>query len=168
VIAFEISINGTVYTQTDEITAVTLVAELVNRRNSDRVSLHALSADGKLQWLDAHLAIGDEIRVRLIDAADVISTGPEGCSFCGREVADVRNLIQSLKTSICDSCTRLFADYIRSGERLPLGASIRDQAAACGFCGRAAEETGGVVVRNAAAICPECIHACEDIVEEAR
>lgn len=166
-IAFDITINGRPYGETEEITAVTIVAEYVAGRRSERVSVHGQSADGRLQWLDAHLSIGDEIRVRIVEASDAATSSPSGCNYCGRSVGDVLKLVTGNKLAICDDCTKRFADSLKSGSALPIGASIHDDPEqACGFCGRDPREVTGVIVRNGAAICAECVRTCEDLVRE--
>jgi hypothetical protein len=50
------------------------------------------------------------------------------------------------------------------GAALPVGASIHDQGdAQCGFCRKSPPDVPGLIVRNAAAICPECLRARVDI-----
>jgi hypothetical protein len=162
-IAFEITINGTPYGETEELTAVTVVAEHVGGRKSERVTVHGQSSDGNLQWLDSHLSIGDEIRIRIVEASGAGSV-PTGCSFCARELAEITRLIQGKTVAICDDCTKRFGVSLKSSAALPIGASIHDDPQqACGFCGQDARDVGGLIVRNASAICPACVRACEDL-----
>jgi hypothetical protein len=167
VIAFEIRINGTPYAESEEITAVTVVAEYVGGVKSERVSVHGQSSDGRIQWLDANLSIGDEVRIRIVEASASVAFAPTGCSFCARELPDVVRLIQGVTVAICDDCTMGFAASLKDGAALPLGAAIHDQPAQkCGFCGQGAPEVAGVLVRNAAAICGQCVRTCEELVAE--
>jgi len=167
VIALDITINGTEYGGGEEITAVTVVAEYVGGRRGDRVSVHGQSSDGRLQWLDAHLSIGDEIRVRIVETSSASSSIPEACSFCVREAREVAKLVTGTKVGICDDCTKRFAASVKSGAALPIGASIQDDPQqACGFCGEDGSAVGGVIVRNGAAICGQCIRTCEELTEE--
>jgi hypothetical protein len=164
-LALQITINGQSYCETDEITALTIVAELMKRGRSDRVSIYAASDDERIHWLGAHLGIGDEIRVCIIDAADVVDSGPGGCDFCGRSIQEFQRLVQGLDVSICDQCAAAFAVSVKDSVALPLGASIRDGSGqSCGFCRKQGGDIAGVVVRNGAAICPECLRACADIM----
>jgi len=165
-VAFRVSINGKPYCETEDITAITLVAELMNRRNRDRVTLHASSADDRtLQWLNAQLGVGDEIQVRIIDASEIVDSSPTGCNFCGRSIHELENLVQGTDVAICNHCVTAFAATVKNGTHLPLGASIRDDSErSCGFCRKQPGDVPGVVVRNGAAICPECLRACSDII----
>jgi hypothetical protein len=164
-VAFQIRINGTPHCETEDITAVTIVAEHVARAGVERVSIHASSgAEEKLQWLGAHLGVGDEIQIRIVDAAEIKDTAPDACSFCGRDIHELEKIVQGMDVSICDGCISSFAEALRESARLPLGASIRDGADQhCGFCRSKSGVVAGVIVRNEAAICPECLRACKDI-----
>ena len=167
-IALEVNINGTRYGESEELSAVTIVAEHVGGRKAHRVTVHGQSFEGQLQWLDSHLSIGDQITVRVVEASDTAATTPSGCNFCGREVPELVRLIQGTTVAICDDCTKRFADSLRNGTALPIGASIRDAPAdPCGFCGLDPREVAGVVVRNGAAICGQCIRTCEELFIDA-
>ena len=165
-VALQITINGQPYCEVDEISAVTIVAELMNRRNADRVSIHATSGhEQKLHWLGAHLGVGDEIQIRIVDATDIPDSRPEGCNFCGRSIDEFQNLVQGADVAICDGCVAGFALSLTKSAALPVGASIRDGSGqSCGFCRKQSGDIAGVIVRNGAAICPECLRACSDII----
>jgi ClpX C4-type zinc finger protein len=166
-IAFEITINGTQYAESEEITAITVVTDQIGGRKSDRVSVHGQTSEGRIQWLDAHLSIGDEIRIRIADATDGTSSEPTGCSFCARELAEVTKLIQGMTVAICNDCTNHFALSLKEGVALPLGASIHDDPReTCGFCGQGSPDVAGVVVRNGSAVCAQCVRSCEDLFNE--
>ena len=163
-IAFEILINGTVYNESDDITAVTVVAEQVRGGQSERVSVHGQSVDGRIQWLDSHLSIGDEIRIRIVESSGAASDLATGCNFCGRESEELDRLVSGRSVAICDDCTIRFAETLKSSAPLPIGASIRDDPKrGCDFCGKHGHDVGGLLVRNGAAICPECVRSCEDL-----
>ena len=167
VIAFEILINGTRYGESEEITAVTVVADQVAGRQSERVTVHGQSVDGRIQWLDSHLATGDEILIRISEARGFGSDAPIGCNFCGREVPDVVRLIQGRSVAICDSCTKRFAESLKFSRALPVGTSIHDDPTrGCEFCGQHGHDVGGLLVRNDATICPGCVRSCEDLFAE--
>jgi hypothetical protein len=166
-VGFRITINGNTYCESDDISALTMVAEVVARRTGYRISLHAGSGDAPVQWLAADLKIGDEIVIRVVDLAEAEETSPLGCSFCGREVPDVSTLVQGPAAAICDDCIRSFRTALRNATQLPVGASIRgDSEWRCGFCSNQPTNGGGLVVRNGAAVCPECLRACSDILDE--
>jgi len=58
-----------------------------------------------------------------------------------------------------------FHSVIAHNAPLPIGASIQEQGdASCGFCQKAPPEVAGLFVRNAAALCPECLRACLDLL----
>jgi len=166
-VAFQISINGKLYCESQDITALTMVAEEIQRRRGSRISLH-VAGEGPLQWLAANLGAGDEIVVRIVDAAEQEDADPVGCSFCGRDVHDVSNLVlghSAATTAICAPCIAGFSKAVKSGTALPLGAAIRDEPEwVCGFCSNQPGSIPGVVVRNGAAVCPECLRACADIL----
>jgi hypothetical protein len=63
-IAFQISINGRKYCESEDISVLTMVAEEIQRRQAFRISLHAGGPDSPLQWLTANLRVGDEIAIR--------------------------------------------------------------------------------------------------------
>ena len=164
-VTFQISINGKPYCESDDITTVTMVAEEI-RRDACRISLHAGGSETSLQWLAADLKAGDEIVIRVVEFEEPEFTGPSGCSFCGREIHEVLRLIQGRSAAICDACIRGFSAAVKNGTELPLGASLRDEPEwVCGFCGNQPGNIPGVVVRNGAALCPECLRACSDVLQ---
>ncbi len=166
--AFQVSINGKPYCETEDITVVTMVAEQIRRGQNTRVSLHA-AGEGPQQWLAANLGVGDEIVVRIVDAIDEDDAAPLSCSFCARDLHEVSSLVQghSATTAICDSCIVGLGEAVRNGSSLPLGASIHDEPhLVCGFCANQPGSVPGVIVRNGAAICAECLRACSDILAD--
>ena len=164
-VTFQISINGKAYCESDDITTVTMVAEEI-RRDACRISLHAGGGEASVQWLAADLKAGDEIVIRVVEVGELELTGPSGCSFCAREIHDVSTLLQGRSAAICDLCIVSFSRAVKNGTELPLGASLRDEPEwVCGFCGNQPGKIPGVVVRNGAALCPECLRACSDILQ---
>jgi hypothetical protein len=167
--AFQITINGKPYGESEDITVLTLVAEEV-RRGGERISLHASASESQMQWLAANLTIGDETVVRIVDANDFEDAGPHGCNFCGRDIHDVSKLLEGPAGTICDGCITSFSEAVKNLGPLPLGASIRDEREwTCGICakqpGKIPGAAAGVVVRNGAAICPECLRAAVEILD---
>jgi len=144
-----------------------MVAEQIRRRTGYRISLHAGSGDAPLQWLEADLKVGDEIVIRVIDTAEMEEGRPHACSFCAREVHEVSSLIVGPATAICDGCIRSLSTAVKNATELPLGVSIRDDPdSKCGFCSNQPANPIGVIVRNGAAVCPECLRVCSEILAE--
>ena len=157
------------FCESDDLTTFTMVVEDLRNSEEQRVSLHAQAGDGPLQWLAANLKIGDTVKIEVVDlVAGAESENEEfACGFCGRDMHAVRNLIQGQDVAICDGCTMAFSEAVRTGGRLPTGAIIQDEPKwVCGFCSKVAAGMAGVIVRNAAAICPECLSACNDILQD--
>ena len=68
------------------------------------------------------------------------------------------------QVAICDTCVTSFHAVVTQGAPLPDGASIEENKdLRCGFCQKAPPEVPGLLVRNAVAVCPECLHACADM-----
>ena len=163
-VAFHVSINGKTYCESEAITALTMATEEM-RRGGCRISLHAAAGESALQWLTADLSIGDEIVIRIVDADDVEDAEPPGCSFCGRDLLDVSSIVLGGTARLCDRCTDAFATALENARELPLGASIRDEPEwMCGFCANKPGNVPGVIVRNGAAVCPECLRVCSEIL----
>jgi ClpX C4-type zinc finger len=169
-VAFEISVNGQRRFVGDDVTAITLAADWVARRKADRVSLHVgvgEPGERQVQYLGADLGPGDEIAIRVLteeegEAAE--SGAPESCSFCGSSMHDIRSLVSGPQVAICDTCLSSFDAFVAHGVPLPVGASIREQGdVRCGFCQKGPPQIAGLLFRNAAAICPECLRACVDM-----
>jgi len=170
-VAFEISINGEQRCFEQEVTAVTLVADRVDRRNAERVSIHVGGADGSgqsslPQWLGAHLRAGDEVVIRIVEVEEDVDQFIHPCSFCGAEDREVSSLVRGLDVGICYECIAEFDAFLKSRAKLPLGASIQDRPdRECAFCERQSGDIAGLLVRNGAGICAECLRSCSDLVE---
>jgi hypothetical protein len=129
-----------------------------------------LLADGRvhlsaLRLLAPHLTA--EIVISVVDLSEAEEAPPPACSFCGRAVHDVSTLVRGPAAAICDNCIRSFSTAVRTATELPASASIRDDSEwSCGFCSNQPANTGGVVVRNGAAVCPACLRVCSDILAE--
>ena len=166
-VGFRITVNGNTYCESDDISALTMVAEQIGRRSGYRISLHAGSGDAPVQWLAADLKVGDEIVISVVDLSETEDAPPLACSFCGQAVHDVSTLVRGPAAAICDNCIRSFSTAVRTATELPAGASIRDDSKwSCGFCSNQPANTGGLVVRNGPAVCPVCLRACSDILAE--
>jgi hypothetical protein len=168
-VAFEISVNGQRRFVGDDVTAITLAADWVARRKADRVSLHVgvgEPGERQVQYLGADLGPGDEISIRVLsdEGSEADGGAPESCSFCGSSMHEIASLVAGPQVAICDSCLVSFDAVVAHGAPLPVGASIREQGdVRCGFCQKGPPELAGLLVRNAAAICPECLRACVDM-----
>jgi hypothetical protein len=168
VVTFEISVNGERRFVGDDVKAITVVADWIARRQVDRVSVHVgVGGPGEreVQYLGSDLHPGDEISIRVVaEEQALVSDAPEACSFCGSDMHHVRSLVAGRQVAICESCLSAFEAVVTRSAALPLGASIRQEGdARCGFCLKSPPDVAGLLVRNAAAICPECLRACVDI-----
>lgn len=167
-VTFEISVNGERRFVGDDVRAITVVSEWIARRRADRVSVHVGVGgpeERAVQYLGSDLHPGDEISIRLLEEEGVVAgEAPPGCSFCGQDVYSVTSLVSGPRLAICDSCLGSFDAVIRTAAALPPGASIEQQGdRRCGFCLQGVPEVPGLLVRQEAAICPECLHACVDM-----
>ena len=174
--AFEILVNGERRLVGTDITAITLAADWVSRRQAERVSLHVgmgQTGERQVQYLGADLAPGDEITIRVLHEEarhEASDESLERCGFCGSDAEVVKSLVAGPRASICDACLSRFTAVVAHGAALPIGASIQERSGThCAFCRRAPPEVPGVLVRNGTAICPECLRACADMtsVEDA-
>jgi hypothetical protein len=167
--AFRISINGKPWFDSDDLTTLTMAVEELRRNPRPRVSVHAAAGEGPMQWLDADLKAGDTIVIEVLEHVEEEQgeeeTSPLMCAFCGRASHDVEYLLESRSTRLCSACVSDFGAALGHNGALPLGASFRDEPDwACGFCGKRPKDVPGVIVRNGAAICPQCVHACADML----
>jgi ClpX C4-type zinc finger protein len=165
---FEIRVNGERRFAGDDVKAITVVSDPVRRREVDRVTVHVGcggSGGREVQYFGSDLQAGDEISIRLVsDEAAAHLAPPDGCSFCGSAIAQLASLVAGGQVAICGSCILAFDAVVTRSAALPVGASIREDAERhCGFCLKAPPEVAAVLVRNAAAICPECLRVCVDI-----
>ena len=169
--AFEISVNGERRFVGDDVKAITLVSDRVAHRLGERISVHVgvgEPGDAEVQYLGADLRPGDEISIRVLAETDEptgVNGLPESCSFCGSDNYQIGSLVAGSQVAICDICVSAFHAVIANNAALPIGASIQEQGdACCGFCQKAPPEIAGLFVRNAAALCPECLRACLDLL----
>lgn len=172
-VAFEISVNGERRFVGDDVRAITLVADWVARKRTDRVSVHVgvgPPEDREIQHFGSDLRPGDEISIRVLaDEVIAASEGPKACSFCGNDMHYLTSLVAGPKVAVCDSCLVAFDAVVTQGAALPVGASIQQEGdRQCGFCLKGTPEVAGLLVRNRAAICPECLRACMDITRGGR
>lgn len=167
--AFRISINGTPWFDSDDLTTLTMAVEQLRRNPRPRVSLHASAGEGPMQWLDADLKPGDAILIEVLEEATEEDATASGCDFCGRAWHEVSLSVESRTTTICGDCIDDFGGALGTNGTLPIAASFRDEPdCVCGFCGRRPKEIAGVIARNGHAICAPCVHACVDSKSDAR
>jgi hypothetical protein len=171
VAAFEISVNGKRRFVGEDVRAITLAADSVTNRGVEKVYLHVgvgEAGEWEVQYLGRDLRPGDEISIRVLaDCESPTDTGwpPQSCSFCGNNRRRIISLVAGPEAAICDGCIADFHAFITHGAALPAGASIHGGGEShCGFCHKAPPEVPGLLARNGAAICPECLHACMDLL----
>jgi ClpX C4-type zinc finger protein len=102
------------------------------------------------------------------------------CSFCGKQQHQVSKLIAGPGVYICDGCAGLARSAISSGDavRTEVGlinaVSEQDKRMRCNFCGKQRDQVPGLAVilaiiagkSSLAAICPECLDLCDEIIAE--
>jgi hypothetical protein len=171
--AFEIRVNGQHRFVGEPVGAITLVADGAAGGKTERVYLHVgigEAGDYEVQYLGGDLRPGDEISIRVVADDEELtdpSRPPTSCSFCGANNYDIGSLVGGGRAAICDFCIQAFHGVIARGAALPLGASIQDRVEGqCNFCLKSPPEVPGLLVRNTAAICPECLHVCVDLTED--
>lgn len=165
-ITLAIFVNGRPFCEADDLSTVTLSVE-ERHDDSCRITLHAAEGERAVQWLTAALAAGDEVVIRAVEAT-AAEGGPPPCGFCGRSANDVRSLVCGGSSAICDDCAGSLGAAVAQGTALPLGAVFGGAQARCGFCDRDSAAAGGIVARNGAGICGECLRACEDVTGHPR
>jgi len=170
---FEISVNGEHRFAGEWISAVTLSSNCLADGKTERVYLHigiGEAGEYEVQYLGGDLRPGDEISIKVLADVDDLtdpSPFPESCSFCGASKWDIGSLVTGRRVAICERCAQAFYATIAQGAGLPLGASIQDRPEGqCNFCHKSPPEVPGLLVRNTAAICPECLHTCMDLTED--
>src|SRR5262249_8799272 len=171
--AFEIRVNGQHRFIGEQVGAITLSADSVADGATERVYLHVgigEAGEYDVQYLGGDLRPGDEISIKIVADHDELtdpSRGPDSCSFCGLNKFDIESLVAGPQVAICDGCIQAFHAVIAKGAPLPLEASIQEGVdAQCNFCHKSPPEVPGLLVRNASAICPECLHVCVDLTED--
>jgi hypothetical protein len=172
---FEIRVNGERRFSGREVTAITLAVDPLSPPKRERISVIVGVGDPldpEVQYLGSDLVPGDELSISVLEdeeRPDDAGEAPDCCSFCGGGVHLLRSLVAGPQVAICDSCLESFEAALRGSAPLPVGASMQDGGEAlCGFCLRKPPEVAGLLVRNMAAVCPECLRACVDIARPER
>lgn len=168
---FEITINGEHRFRGDDVTAITLVSDIVGKAEKERIAMHVGTGgpgERRAHHLAASLVPGDEITIRILEGGALCegaSSAPQACSFCGSPYGEIGSLVSVRHQAICDSCLSSFSAVVVHGAALPLGVSIRERPGGppCAFCDKAPPDVPAVLVRNDAAICPGCLRSCVDL-----
>jgi ClpX C4-type zinc finger len=107
------------------------------------------------------------------------------CTFCGKSQREVRKLIAGPGVFICDGCVELASSVVSAGRpaRTELGpidtVPEQQRRQRCNFCGKTRDQVAGLAgialgaagkfpgqPAGIAAICPECLALCRDIITE--
>ena len=124
-----------------------------------------------VEWLHQGLAVGDEIVIRIIEAA--VCDEPKHkqvtylqCSFCDKKQDEVVKLIAGPGVYICNECVGSCTEALAAGESTGSITTIIDKTAeeSCSFCGKKPIEVVRIVGVSAARICNECIKICQEIL----
>jgi hypothetical protein len=169
--SFEITVNGELRFADEDIRAITVVADPLSSRKLERIYVHVgvgEAGENQAQYLGGDLRPGDELSIRVLADESRIQRvfSLEVCSFCGKSKRDISSCVAGPQVAICVSCVELFHMVIKDGGPLPIGSAIVDQGDhRCSFCLKSPPEVAGLFARNNAAICPECLRVCMDLVE---
>ena len=162
-----LTVNGEPFCEAEDLTTVTMIVEQVPRRDERKITLYASAGQGLLHWMTASLRVGDQILFEVDEAVTERRAEHQRCDFCGLEMDDVSALMQGQSGSICNGCITSLSHAIHKGSPLPLGAAFRDDCdLPCRFCEVRPPAISGVVVRNGAAICAQCLRTAADILGE--
>ena len=174
-VVFEVAVNGERRFIGEDVTAITLVSEFLARRKADRVSMHIGTGQGEheVHHLDASLVVGDEVTIRLLEDDELDELGdetlaaPSECSFCGADSHGVASLVAANSVAICSTCLTQFSNVVRLGGPLPMGSVVWERPGEfrCGFCDKGPPAVSGLLVRNNAGICAECLRSCVELHE---
>jgi hypothetical protein len=171
---FEVRVNGEHRFRGADVTAITVVLDLLSRSGRERIAMHVASGgpeERTIHHLAADLATGDEVTIRVVDDGEldgVVPRAADGCSFCGSSIHDVHSLVSVERKAICYSCLRSFRAVVLHGATLPVGTTVRDGEGrpSCAFCDRAPPDVPALLVRNDSAICPGCLRSCVDLRDD--
>ena len=86
-----------------------------------------------------------------------------GCSFCGKEARDVRQLVAAPNAMICDECVRVCRDVlletVTSGSRLAATPQQPGPIGQCALCWELYPIDECVVVADRGRLCAACLDA---------
>jgi hypothetical protein len=168
--SFEISVNGELRFADEDIRAITVVSDPLSSRNLERIYVHfgvGEAGENQVQHLGGDLQPGDELSIRVLAGEGRVQPGfsLEICNFCGNSKRDIRSCVAGPQVAICEGCVQVFHSVITEGGPLPVGSAIVDHGERrCSFCLKSPPEIAGLLARNNAAICPECLRVCADLV----
>lgn len=154
----------------------------VSRAEFHRAVQRLISASSSPRDVAAVLRLSDEQLNEILQQADAAGRRPPrpglSCSFCATSQYEVRKLIAGPGVYICDACVGLAGGVAGSGRsaatRLGQLRAVpeQDSQAQCSFCGKHRDQLASLAALSAeapnepAAICPECISLCEEILTE--
>lgn len=125
----------------------------------------------QLEWLNQDLAIGDEVVIRIIEAAscDELESKEVSyleCSFCNKKQAEVVKLIAGPAVYICDECVADCSEALANDEPRGVITMVLSKTAetGCSFCGQKPIEVERIVGVPTARICNQCTKICGDIL----
>ena len=126
----------------------------------------------QVEWLHQNLAVGDEITIKIVEAAECDEPNTREvsylqCSFCNKKQAEVVKLIAGPAVFICNDCVDCCSAALTTREPTGSITMILSQAAQaeCSFCGKAPSQVQGIVGVPTARICDGCIKICREILE---
>lgn len=131
------------------------------------------SATEHLEWLNRKLAVGDEITIKIVEAAECDEPNRKevtfgDCSFCSKKQAEVEKLIAGPAVYICNECVDDCSVALAAGEstgRITMIASDAAEAS-CSFCGMRPSNDLGIAGVPAARICNQCVKICCEILAQ--
>jgi len=99
------------------------------------------------------------------------------CSFCGKSIAEVENLIRGPGVYICDNCIKLCKSVLdkelarEAGQFPPSSARLKlaarpNKIMLCSFCGRTAAESRKLIRSQGVCICDHCITLCNGLLDK--
>ena len=157
----------------------------VRRLHLHGSSLRELAANLGLSHQRVHQIVeeagGSRRWVRVRDGRTRAPNPHLDCTFCGKTQKQVRKLIAGPGVFICDGCTTLAQNVLRSGQptRTELGSivAVPDEGipAKCCFCGKERRQVTGLAAMpfepgrtpgKLPAICSECLDLCQEIIAE--
>jgi len=154
----------------------------VSRAEFHRAVQRLVSASSSPRDVAAALRLSDEQLHEIVREADAAGRRPPrpglSCSFCATSQYEVRKLIAGPGAYICDACVGLAVAVAHSGNpastRLGQLRAVpeQDSQAQCSFCGKHRDQLASLAALSAeapngpAAICPECLSLCEEILTE--
>jgi hypothetical protein len=132
-----------------------------------------------VNWINQQFfSVGDEISIDIVDTSEFDEPSrqgeieeilPQECSFCGKDQAEVAQLIAGPGRFICNECTALFFNVITDPTQAgQLSVIFEEQEnAKCNFCGKKRSDISTLIKGLHAYICNECVTLCNQVIIEA-